>query len=154
MQALLSQHQHVKGKCTETQNVSGKKKGDVVSGHLPPCEDALRQHTYWANYQAAIWRCIENQPTIPSPDGNGWNLTDGKIAITWYTGAAAPNVVLGLLVSKCSSSCANDCPCVQNSLKCTPACKLQNCSNIEDGDSSDEEEQIQDRMDSDSEAED
>ena len=132
------------------------KKGHVVSGQLPPCEDALRQHTYRANYQYAIWRrCIENQPAIPSPiDGNGWNLTDGEIAITWYTRAAAPNVVKGLLVCKCSRSCGNDCPCVQNGLKCTPACKLQNCSNIQVGDSSDEEEQIQDRMDSDSEAED
>ena len=30
------------------------KNGDISSGKLPPCSDALRQHTHRANYQAAI----------------------------------------------------------------------------------------------------
>ena len=132
------------------------KKGDVVSGQLPPCEDALRQHTYRANYQSAIWRrCLKNQPSVPSPtDGHGWNMTDGDIAITWYTGAAAPNAILALLVCKCSRSCGSDCPCVLNGLQCTPACKLQNCSNLQDDDDDDQEEQNQDLNDSETEDED
>ena len=101
---------------------------DVVSGQLPQFEDALRQDTYRANYQ---WRdVIKKKLTIPSPiDRNGWNLIDGKIEITWYThGAAAPYVVLGLLVCKCSCSCGNNCTSVSNSSQFTPTYKLQNCS--------------------------
>ena len=30
------------------------KSGDILSGQLPPCSDALRQHTNRANDQAAI----------------------------------------------------------------------------------------------------
>ena len=129
------------------------RKGDVTSGQLPPCEDALRQHTCRANYQSAIWRrSLENQPYIPRPfDGHGWNQTDSGLAITWYIGDAAPSVVLSLLVCKCPRSCGSDCPCVQNSLKCTPACKLQSCSNIKDDDSYFEDELMQDKMDCNSE---
>ena len=32
------------------------KKCDFSSGQLPPCKDSLKQHTYRANYQTAIWR--------------------------------------------------------------------------------------------------
>ena len=47
---------------------------DVSSGQLPPCKDALQQHTKRANYQAANWkRSPENSPTIPdATDGHGW----------------------------------------------------------------------------------
>ena len=34
---------------------------------LPPCQDALRNHTMCANYQAAIWRhALNANPEIPS----------------------------------------------------------------------------------------
>ena len=57
------------------------KNGDISSGKLPPCSDALRQHTHCANYQAAIWRrSLENSPTVRSPtDGHGWNILDDLI---------------------------------------------------------------------------
>ena len=105
------------------------------------CENALLTAHLSSKLSIAIWRrCIENQPAIPSKtDGNGGNLTDGEISITWYTGATVPNVVLGLLSCTFSYSCDNGCPCIQSGLKCTPACKLQNCSNIQADDSSDEE---------------
>jgi len=67
---------------------------DVSSGQLPPCKDALQQHTKRANYQAAIWRrSLENSPTIPdATDGNGWKMDeDGQIGIEWITGAPAPD---------------------------------------------------------------
>ena len=56
------------------------KNGDISSGKLPPCSDALRQHTHRASYQVAIWRrSLENSPTVPSPtDGHGWNILDGN----------------------------------------------------------------------------
>lgn len=130
-----------------------EKQGKVLFGQLPSCEDALRQHTYRVNYQSAIWRCLKNQPSIPSPtDGHGWNVTDGDIANAWYTESATPNAVLPLLVCKWSSFCGNDCPCDQNGLQCTPACKLESCSYLH-GDDDDQEEQIQNKNDSESEGE-
>jgi len=44
------------------------KKGDVSSGQLPPCKDALLQHTKRANYQAAICRrSLQNTLDLPEP---------------------------------------------------------------------------------------
>ena len=102
------------------------KNGDISSGQLPPCSDALRQHAHRANYQAAIWRrSLESSPTVPSPtNGHGWNLLDGQLEICWLTGAPAPEVVLELMSCRCSRNCDNDCPCVMNGLRCTPACEL------------------------------
>lgn len=111
------------------------KTGDISSGQLPPCSDALRQHTNRANYQAAIWRrSLECSPQIPSPtDGHGWIAKEGQLlGICWLMGAPAPEVVLGLMSCKCSRLCEKDCPCVMNGLRCTPAYKLQDCTNMED----------------------
>ena len=116
------------------------KKGDVSSGQLPPCKDALLQHTKRANYQAAIWRrSLQNTPDIPEPtEGHGWHLSDGDIAISWLTGAPAPEIVLSLMACKCPRVCAEDsCPCIQNGLPCTPACKLQTCANMTEEDDTD-----------------
>ena len=51
----------------------GAKKGDVSSGQLPPCKDALLQHTKRANYQAAIWRrSLQNTLDLREPiEGHG-----------------------------------------------------------------------------------
>lgn len=112
--------------------------GDVSSGQLPPCKDALHQHTKRANYQAAIWRrCLENSPTIPeAADGHGWNVkSDGQIGIEWITGAPAPDMILSLMACKCVRVCkVGSCPCIDNGLPCTPACKLQDCNNMRDED--------------------
>ena len=92
--------------------------GDVSSGQLPPCKDALKQHTKRANCQAAIWRrSLENSPTIPSAtDGHGWKVEgDLQIGIEWITGAPAPDIVLSLMSCKCARSCkAGSCPCIDN----------------------------------------
>ena len=124
--------------------------GDVSSGQLPPCKDALWQHTKRANYQAAIWRrSLQNVPTIPdATDGHGWKLDgDLQIFIEWITGAPAPDIVLSLMSCKCARSCkAGSCPCIDNGLPCTPACKLQECENMKE----DELEIIQDKNESDS----
>lgn len=74
--------------------------GDVSSGQLPPCKDALQQHTKRANYQAAIWRrSLVNSPTIPdATEGHGWKVDgDGQVSIKWLTGAPAPDIVLSLM---------------------------------------------------------
>ena len=31
-------------------------------------------------------------------------------------------------------NCDKDCPCVRNGFHCTPACKLQECTNMQDDD--------------------
>jgi hypothetical protein len=114
------------------------KNGDVSSGQLPPCKDALLQHTKRANYQAAIWRrSLQNTPQIPeATDGHGWIIDgDGQIAIAWITRAPAPDVVLSLMSCKCVRSCkADSCPCIDNGLPCTPACRLQDCDNMKKDD--------------------
>ena len=116
------------------------KKGDVESSQLPPCEDALKQHTIRANYQAAIWRrSLENYPCVPSPtNGHGWvNNEEGDLNIQWITTSPAPDAVLCLLSCKCKRVCnPSDCSCITNGLKCTPACVLHSCSNMgnDDGD--------------------
>ena len=112
------------------------RKGVLESGQLPPCLNTLEQHTLRANYQAAIWRrSLENNPDIPDPtDGHGWVLDeDNTLSIRWMTSQPAPQEVLGLMSCKCSCSCKSpECSCILNGLKCTPACRLQTCSNMED----------------------
>ena len=110
------------------------KNEDIESEQLPPCEDMLRQHTFHANYQAAIWRhSLERLPDIPEPSaGHGWELnTEGNLTIQWMTGEAAPNAVLSLISCKCTRRCHySDCSCMLNGLKCTIAYKFQNRSNM------------------------
>ena len=119
-------------------NMFCSKKGDVSSGQLPPCQDALLQHTRRANYQAAIWRrSLQTTLELPEPtDNHGWHLSDGDIEITWLTLPPAPEIVLSLTACNCPRVCAKDkCTCIAVGLPCTPACKLQNCGNIPNDDS-------------------
>ena len=43
-------------------------------------------------------------------------------------------MVLELMSCRCSRNCDKDCPCVMNGVRCTPACKLQECTNMHDDD--------------------
>ena len=106
------------------------KKGDVSSGQLPPCKDALLQHTKRANYQAAIWRrSLQNTLDPPEPSaGHGWHLSMGEIAISWLTGPPAPEIVLSLTACKCPRVCTKEsCSCIQNGL---PWPQHANCRNV------------------------
>ena len=112
----------------------------------------LRQHTLRANYQAAIWRqSLKRLPGISEPSaGHGWELnTEGDLTIQWMTGEAAPNAVLSLISCKCTWRLFR-LSCMLNGLKCTIACKLQNCCNM----AQESVEDIQDSSDSDSDSED
>ena len=121
--------------CTSPNNLRYEifrlKKGVVQSGQLPPCEDVLRLQAMRANYQAAIWRrCLEPYPIVPSPDEHGWKITANSIEIQWMSGPPAPEAILEFLSCKCKRACkAPRCQCVNNNLRCTAACKLQNCNN-------------------------
>ena len=110
------------------------KKGDIESGQLPTCEDALYLHAKRANYQAAIWRrTMENHPHIPAPQGHGWSEEDGHVTLKWMEGSPAPDVVLELMACACNKECKlPKCQCLAYGIKCTPACKLQMCDNMID----------------------
>ena len=127
------------------------KKGYVSSGQLPPCEDALFQHTKRANYQAAIWRrSLQNIIELPGPtNGHGWHLHDGCIHILWLTKAPAPEIILSMTACKCPLCTQDSCTCMQNGLSCTPACKQQNCTNM----TNEKIDPLQDSDDSDSDSE-
>ena len=56
------------------------------------------------------------------------------IGICWLTGAPAPDVVLALMSCKCARHCDEDCLCVVNGLRCTPACKFRDCANTQEDD--------------------
>ena len=132
------------------------KNGDISSGKLPPCSDATWHDTLQHTHPAIWRRSLENSPTVPSPtDGHGWNILDGQLEICWLTCAPATEVVLELMSCRCSRNCDKDCPCVMNGLRCTPACKLQECTNMQhdDDDDDDDDDRSNDLDESDSESE-
>ena len=110
------------------------KKGSIESSQLPPCGDSLYQHALRANYQAGIWhRSLVSCPDIPRPDDDhGWILDAGdKLIVKWMSGSPAPDAVLNLLSCTCKRICKlPQCQCLENRLKCTEACTLQECTNM------------------------
>lgn len=110
------------------------KTGDIQSGQLPPCLDCLKLHAARACYQAAIWhRSLEPTPHVPDPyDCEGWSLDEeGELTIEWMSGTPAPVCVLEFLSCKCKRVCQlPTCTCMQNGLKCTDACVLEDCANM------------------------
>ena len=71
------------------------KKGEVESHILPSCKDCLVQHALRPNFQAATWqRCLEQNPSIPSPEGRGWKIeiegSDTQLVVHWMTGQQVP----------------------------------------------------------------
>ena len=130
------------------------RRGEMESAQLAPCEDTLKQHTRWENYQAAIWRrSLVNSPETSNPSQRyGWTtIEDGSLVINWMPGSQAPQVVLSLLSCKCAPACRpNDCTCIVIGLKCTAACKWQICANMA-GDDDEPENDQQDSSDSEDE---
>ena len=70
---------------------------------LPPCRESLKMHVRRANYQALIWKkANEATPSIPGPDGHGWNTNnEGELEICWTNGNLMPqelaDIITGLL---------------------------------------------------------
>ncbi|CAB4033461.1 Hypothetical predicted protein, partial [Paramuricea clavata] len=83
-------------------------------------------HVLRANYQAAVWRrAVLATAHIPSPDGHGWEVTDGNIKIKWLGSKPAPEEVLEMLSCVCKKTCTIDsCCCLKAGLKCTDMCLL------------------------------
>ena len=109
-----------------------RRRGEVESSQLPPCEDCLFLHSIRANYQVAIWRwSLQTEPSIPSPNDHGWTTdSEGQLEIQGMRGSPAPDAILQLLSCKCVRSCKPEqCTCLNNGLKCTNLCKAQTSTN-------------------------
>ena len=72
---------------------------------------------------------------LPSPVGNGWELSEGVVKPVLMTKEAAPEGLAELAVCKCDkSSCKSNlcCLCSMNEMPCTEACGCmadENCQN-------------------------
>ena len=109
--------------------------GRLETKSLPPLTDSLKLHTARASYHVYVWRkCLENYPEVPSPAGFGWERNEeNELVIKWKAILPAPKEVLDLMYCSCSRKCvAGSCPCLDNALHCTDACKKQNCENFPD----------------------
>ena len=101
---------------------------------LPPTKDALKEHFWHANYQAAVHRrALDSTIDAPSPDGYGWNVKNGELNITWMTKDPAPKSILEVLHCGCKSgTCTGGrCSCHKADFSCTELCKCTNCENSE-----------------------
>ena len=119
------------------------KKGEIESHQLPPCKDCLVKHALRANYQAGIWRCLEQNPQVPSPVGRGWKMEkqgpDEHLVVHWMDSQPAPQAILDLLACNCTKKCElPKCECMVNGLKCTDMCRLPDCDNQVDQANSEE----------------
>jgi len=58
-------------------------------------------HCSRAAFQAFIWRhAYENCLNLPSPDGHGWKMNNGVLAIDWFRCDMLPVDVVDLLVKR------------------------------------------------------
>lgn len=99
---------------------------------LPPCRNALLQHTKRCNYQAAVhMRALSPYINAPSPDGNGWSITEGSINIVWMTQPSAPDSLIQCVSCSCKvGKCQQGrCSCRKQDLPCTDLCKCVSCEN-------------------------
>lgn len=83
---------------------------------LPPCQDALRQHTKRANYQAAIWRrALFANHDVPSPENHGWIIQEEKLSLNWMLLPPAPAALLDLIMCGCTGNCSTG-HCIVNGM--------------------------------------
>ena len=121
------------------------------SNKLPPTKPALQQHIRRANYQTAVWKtALTASPEIPGPEGQGWKVLDGRLAVDWTSEAPAPKSVLALLACGCRTDCSTRrCQCRAHGLVCTDACscdKCQNCKHEDDDDDDDDDDEENDDL--------
>lgn len=106
---------------------SGKCSDDVLH---PTC-DSLVKHIERENFQTASWsQCLAAQVLLPSPVGNGWQLTNGELEIVWMTRPPAPDSLLEYVECKCKTGCKTQrSSCQKANLKCTDLCSCSDCHN-------------------------
>ena len=128
---------------------------------LPPTRDALLCHCKRVAYvTSVIKRSLENNPTIPSPDGYGWHLEEGRLEIQWMLLPPAPEQVLQLISCGCKKSGCKTraCVCKSHGLPCTDLCHCISCENrkehIDSPDDDDDDDDDNDDIDDDESSED
>ena len=94
------------------------------SQELPPTPESLSYHIKRANYQACVWkRALVPLQNLPSPEGNGWQMKDGKLSPVLMTRNPAPRGIIELAKCGCTTSeCKKNCSCKKSELPCTEAC--------------------------------
>ena len=102
---------------------------DVPAAHLPPTQDAFKQHTLRARYQTSIW-CQAHVPcpTIGHPVGNGWKNDGCCLTPVMFLNEAAPTEVRDVTHLYCvDHNCkeTRNCHCRQAGLQCTEFCSCQ-----------------------------
>ena len=115
---------------------------------LPPNDDCLLQHTRSASYKiwhSTIWHlCLEAKPDIPSPQSNGWHMTNGVLEITWNDKPVIPAQILKTVQCKCGKSgCRGRCSCKIANLPCCDLCSCidSECCNRAGEDEEDDEDE-------------
>ncbi len=89
--------------------------------NLPPTQEALKQHTRRAIYQAYCWnRALLAQQELPNPADWGWKKENSTGWEPWWTTLSeASQACYELILCGCKKGCTRRCKCVKASLKCT-----------------------------------
>lgn len=109
---------------------------DKPASQLPPTGDAFKQQFLRARYQTSIW-CQSHvaYPSLGSPVGNGWYLSDSQLEPIIYIKESAAEGVRDLSHMYCSDSDSlqsNKRHCLLNHLCSTEFCACRgDCQNTE-----------------------
>ena len=90
------------------QNRFSSSQGDLLNSYsgidmslLPPCQDSLRMHIQRSNFQALVWNSADKAaPALPSANGHGWQIIDGKLQIKWTDGLFMPQELVDILIDQ------------------------------------------------------
>ncbi|XP_044760216.1 uncharacterized protein LOC123317674 [Coccinella septempunctata] len=84
---------------TNNPKVFMKKVVSYDSSNLPPCKRELHQQLLRTAYITNIWRnCNLKEPTILTPENNGWNSIDSRYEFNWFEGNTVPSSIYDILL--------------------------------------------------------
>ena len=127
-----------------------------TSTKITPTRDALLCHCKRVSFVTTmVKKSLDADFEMPSPDGFGWSVVEGKLSIVWIILPPAPDEVLQLISCNCKKSACRggNCNCRGYNLPCTDLCGCgENCENqkdLSDSDSSSEESDVEETSDDD-----
>ena len=135
-------HLYGYGNCESINEVRLKMfvKGKFTIESLPPTVDAPSYHLMRSNYQAFIWKtALTNYMDLPSLDGKGWTINDGKLTLvpmSLQSVPKSPKSCIALVICSCKKGCnPNRCGCLKTGyLACTSACNCESLCQIDEHD--------------------
>lgn len=84
-----------------------KKKNPLVTvrgidgSSLPPCRNVLMQHISRSNYICGTWNyATQVTPNILHPELHGWELSNGKYSVRWFTGDMVPSKIRDIIIEE------------------------------------------------------